>query len=405
MSGPLAGVRVIDMTMNVMGPYASQTLGDMGADICKIEPPEGDPLRRVGPARNPGMGPYFLQLNRNKRSLALDLKHPGGRAALHRMAAQADVLLYSLRPQAMARLGAGYAELAARNPRLIYCGTFGFGQRGPYADRPAYDDLIQALTAIPALQARATGGPPSYVANAMTDRIVGLMAASAIGMALYARERTGKGQAIEVPMFESMAQFIMGDHMYGLTFEPPLGPAGYARTMDPNRKPYRTADGYIGVLIYTDRHWQRFLTRIGRADMAADPRFTTLAGRTQHIGLLYAFLADLFPTRSTAEWVALLTEEDIPAAAMHTPESLLDDPHMQAIGFFRVVAHPSEGPIRVMDIPQTWSATSPSIVREAPRLGEHTRELLEEYGFSAAEIAMLMESRAAIAAEGAEGGT
>ncbi|MFI4986548.1 MAG: CaiB/BaiF CoA transferase family protein [Alphaproteobacteria bacterium] len=395
MSGPLAGIRVVDMTMNVMGPYATQTLGDMGADICKIEPPEGDTLRGVGPARHRGMGPYFLHLNRNKRSLALDLKKPGARAVLHRLLAQADALLYSFRPQAMTRLGAAYEEIAALNPRIIYCGAFGFGQNGPYAERPAYDDLIQAAVALPVLQARGID-EPTYVATAIADRTVGLMAASAVGMALYYRERTGSGQSIEVPMFESMAQFVMGDHLYGRTFEPPLGPAGYVRMMDPHRKPYATTNGYIGVLVYNDKHWSRFFALAGRPDMAADPRYASMAKRTENIGFLYRFLSATFATKSTEEWLRLLAEADIPAMRLNTPDSLIDDPHMQAVDFFRLIDHPSEGRIRVMGMPQIWSRSQPEVVREAPRLGEHSSELLRDYGFAASEIAALLAAGVAL---------
>ena len=396
MSGPLAGIRLVDMTMNVMGPYASQTLGDMGADVCKVEPPEGDTLRGVGPARNAGMGPYFLHLNRNKRSLALDLKRPEARAALNRIVARADVLLTSFRPQAMARLGADYATFQRINPRLIYCGAFGFGQAGPYADLPAYDDLIQTAVGLPVLQARGVD-EPTFVATAIVDRVVGLMAAGAVGMALYHRERSGEGQSIEVPMFESMAQFIMGDHMYGRTFEPPLGGAGYARMMDPNRKPYRTTDGYLGVLIYNDKHWRRFFGGIGRDDLVADPRYATMYGRTQNIGFLYSFLVETFATRSTAEWQALLKDLDIPAMRLNTPDELLDDPHMRAVDFFTLVEHPSEGMIRTMAIPQTWSVTQPTIRHPAPRIGEHSRDLLGEYDFTAEEVASLLEAGAVLA--------
>jgi crotonobetainyl-CoA:carnitine CoA-transferase CaiB-like acyl-CoA transferase len=387
-TGPLSGIRVIDMTMNVMGPYASQTLGDMGADICKVEPPEGDTSRGVGPSRSRGMGPYFLNLNRNKRSLVLDLKRPGGGGVLRRLLAQADVLLYSFRPRAMARLGASYADVAALNPRLIYCGAFGYGQSGPYADRPAYDDLIQTAIGLPVLQARGIGAP-TFVATALIDRTVGLMSASAVGMALYHRERTGEGQAIEVPMFESMTEFVMGDHLYGMTFEPPLGQAGYVRMMDPNRKPYPTKDGHIGVLVYTDKHWQRFFKGIGRPDMAQDARYVTIAGRTQHIGFLYGFLADTLAAKTTDEWLAFFEEADIPAMRLNTPEGLLADEHMRAIDFFKLTDHPSEGRIRVMAIPQTWSKTQPEILRHAPLLGEHSEELLREYRFSEDEISEL----------------
>lgn len=392
MSGPLTGIRVIDMTMNVMGPFAAQILGDMGADVCKIEPPEGDTLRGIGPARNKGMGPYFLNLNRNKRSLAIDLKKPAARDVLRRLLAQADVLLYSFRPQAMARLGAAYADVAAINPRIVYCGAFGFGQNGPYADRPAYDDLIQAAIGMPVLQARGLG-EPTYVATAIADRAVGVMAATCVGMALYYRERTGKGQSIEVPMFEFMTHFVMGDHLYGMTFEPPLAKAGYPRMLDPHRQPYKTKDGYLGVLVYNDKHWSRFFALAGRPEMARDPRYATIAGRTQNISFLYAFLAETFATKTTAEWVRLLGEADIPAAPLNTPEGLVDDPHMKATEFFKLVDHPSEGKIRMMGIPHHWSESEPEIRYHAPRLGEHTVELLAEYGFSSETIDALLAER------------
>ena len=391
MSGPLDGVRVIDMTMNVMGPYASQILGDMGADVCKVEPPEGDTLRGIGPSRSQGMGPYFLNLNRNKRSLVLDLKRPDGGDVLRRMLAKADVLLYSFRPKAMARLGASYADVSAINPGIIYCGAFGYGQSGPYADRPAYDDLIQAAIGLPVLQARGAG-EPAYVAVALMDRVVGLMSASSIGMALYHRERTGQGQAIEAPMFESMTEFVMGDHLYGETFDPPLGPVGYVRMMDKNRKPYPTKDGHIGVLVYNDKHWRRFFEALNRPDMAADERYTTIAGRTQNIGFLYSFLAETLLTRSTDEWLAFFAAADIPAMRLNTPAGLLEDEHMKAIDFFKLRDHPTEGRVRVMDIPQRWSRTQPEIKRLAPRLGQHSAEVLGDYGFSAEEIERLAAS-------------
>ena len=388
MSGPLTGIRVVDMTMNVLGPYASQILGDMGADIIKIEPPEGDTLRGIGPARNPGMGPYFLNLNRNKRSLALDLKGEPGREALDRLLATADVLMFSFRPKAMTRLGLDYDRVAAINPRILYCGASGFGQSGPYADRPAYDDLIQAAIGLPVLQARGVD-EPTYVACAIADRVVGMALASAVGMALYHREKTGRGQAVEVPMFETMTEFVMGDHLYGRTFEPPLGPAGYVRMINPERRPYRTKDGHIGVLVYNDKHWRRFFALIDRPDMAADPRYTTIGGRTENIRYLYGFLAETFLTRTTAEWERLLAEADIPAKALATPDDLIDDPHMRAVGFFETVEHPSEGTIRRMAIPQRWSDSQPETTRDAPRTGEHNAEVLAELGYGPEEIAAL----------------
>jgi formyl-CoA transferase len=394
MSGPLTGVRVIDMTMNVMGPYASQILGDMGADICKIEPPEGDTLRGIGPARHKGMGPYFLNLNRNKRSLVLDLKTPAARAALARMLRQADVLLYSFRPQAMQRLGVAYEDVAALNPGIVYCGAFGYGQTGPYAALPAYDDLIQAAIGLPVLQGR--DGAPSYVATAIADRVVGMMAASSVGFALYHRAGTGAGQSIEVPMFETMAEFVMGDHLYGATFEPPVTPPEYVRMRE--RRLYRTEDGFIGVLVYNDKHWRRFFALAGRPEMADDPRYASINRRTQHIAFLYDFLAETFAKGTTEEWLRRLGEADIPAMRLTAPGELMADPHMAAVGFFDTVDHPSEGRIRQMAIPQRWSGTQPRIRRHAPRLGEHTAELLGEYGFAAGEIERLLAEGAASAA-------
>ena len=391
MTGPLEGVRILDMTSNFMGPYASLLLADMGAEVCKIESPEGDTTRKVGPSRTPGMGAIFLHLNRNKRSLVLDLKKPSGIDALRRMVRSADVLLYSLRPKTMAKLGLSYEDVRQLNPRIIYCGAFGFGQNGPYADRPAYDDLIQAAVGMPVLQSRKSG-PPAYVATAIADRVVGMATSNAVAMALYRREKTGVGQSVEVPMFETFTHFVMGDHLYGHTFVPPIGDWGYARMMTPERRPYRTLDGYVGAQVYTDRHWQRFFAISGHAEMASDPRYADIHGRTRHIGELYAFLAQTFETKTTAEWVKLLGEADVPVIEMNTPEQLLEDPHMAAVGFFTEQEHPSEGRIRAIGIAQQWSESSPALRYPAPRLGEHSEQLLTEYGFTTEEVRAMLTS-------------
>ncbi|KAF1065825.1 CoA transferase [Variovorax sp.] len=395
MSGPLEGVRIVDMTSVLMGPYATQILGDLGADVIKIEPPGGDTVRGIGPARHAGMGGIFLHANRSKRSVVLDLKQPAGREALLRLAAEADVLIYNVRPQAMARLGLGHAEVAAVNPRILYVGVYGYGQDGPYAAKPAYDDLIQGAVAIPTLGVRAGAPVPRYVPSAMVDRIVGMSAANAVSAGLFHRERTGRGQAIDVPMFETMAQFVLGDHMGGQTFEPPLGPAGYARLLNEQRRPYATRDGHLCVLIYNDKQWKTFFGLIGRAQaMEDDPRFSSIGARTEHIGELYQLVGEAMRTRTSAEWTALLEAADIPVMPMHTLESLMDDPHLAAVGFFETVEHPSEGRVRSMAIPTRWSGSPPSVSRHAPRLGEHSAEVLAEAGYSAAQIA-------AMAAQGA----
>ena len=296
--GPLKGIKVVDMTTVLMGPYATQMLGDYGADVIKVESLDGDVTRLIGPMRHTGMGPVFLNTNRSKRSICLDLKKPSGREAVLRLLKDADVLVYNVRPQAMARLQLGYDVVSAINPRLVYAGVFGFGQDGPYAAKPAYDDLIQGATALPALMAQTGDGVPRYVPNALVDRIVGLTAVGAICASLVHRDRTGRGQRVDIPMFETMAGFVMGDHMGGLTYEPPLDKGGYARHLSRDRRPYKTSDGYLSVIVYNDKQWENFFKATGRDDLRADPKFATFAGRAANIDVVYAELARIFETRS-----------------------------------------------------------------------------------------------------------
>jgi len=387
MSGPLSGVKVVDITTVVMGPYATQILGDLGADIIKIEAPDGDNTRHVGPMRHPGMGHMFLHLNRNKKSVVLDLKQPGGREALLRLAQQADVLIYNVRPQAMARLKLGYDDIAAVNPRIIYVGAYGFSQDGPYAAKPAYDDLIQGMVGLPWLMQQSGAAEPRFIPSTLADRIVGLHAVYAVTAALYHRERTGRGQSIEVPMFESMAQLILGDHFGGKTFEPPLGPAGYARVLAPHRKPFATRDGYLCLLIYNDKQWQNFFRLIGREDMYRDdPRFSSHENRALHIAEVNEFVAQQIKTRTTAEWLKVLTEADIPVTTMNSIDDLMADPHLAATGFIKLAEHPSEGALRTTAVPTKWSGSAPEFQRHAPRLGENSIEVLRAAGYSEPEI-------------------
>ncbi len=400
---PLHGTRIIDMTSVLMGPFASQTLADMGADVIKIEAPVGDVVRQIGPARHAGMGPIFLNTNRNKRSVVLDLKHPEGVAALKRLLVDADVLMYNVRPQAMARLGLDYDSVRAINPCLVYAGLFGFGQDGPYAARPAYDDLIQGAATLPHLMARASGDIPRYVPTAMADRIVGQTAVGAILASLLARGRTGQGDRVDIPMFETMVGFVLGDHLGGLTFDPPLDEGGYARQLSPERRPYRTQDGYICALVYNDKQWAGFLAGIGQCDLPQrDARFASFASRAQHIDHVYAWLAQVFEERPTAEWFALLEAADVPFMPMHDLHSVLHDPHLQATGYFEAVQHPSEGALRSMRMAPRWYTLQTPAPRPAPRLGEHTLEVLREAGFSAAEVAQLLATGAAVGQSGVE---
>lgn len=382
MAGPLDGLRILDLTSVVMGPYATQLLADYGADVIKIEPPEGDVMRRSGPMAHEDMGHLFLGLNRNKRSVVLDLKNPRERAALLRMTAGCDALVTNIRPQAMTRLGLSYEDVAEASPRIVYASAYGFGQRGPYAARPAYDDLIQGMCGIPWLGAQPGAEQPRYAPLVLVDRLVGLQLATAVTTALLCRERTGIGQRVDVPMYEGMLSIVLGEHLAGRRFDPPRGPAGYQRSLAADRRPYRTRDGHLCVLVYHDGHWRRFLKAIGREDLAADARYATQNARLQHIDVVYGFLAETIASRTTAEWLELLSAADIPAAPMADIEAILVDPHVQATGFLQSVEHPSEGRLLDTAIPTEWSATPPAVRRPAPRLGEHTAEVLAEFAGS-----------------------
>lgn len=387
MSGPLAGITVVDLTTVVMGPYATQILGDLGASIIKVEAPGGDNVRHVGPMKNRGMGHMFLHLNRNKKSIVLDLKRPAGRDALLRIVAGADVLIYNIRPQAMQRLRLDYAAVAAFNPRIIYVGAYGFGQQGPYAARPAYDDLIQGMSGLPWLLQQSGATEPRYIPATLADRIVGLHAVYAVTTALYHREHTGEGQAVEVPMFECMSQMILGDHFGGRTFDPPAGAAGYARVLAPQRKPFRTSDGYVCVLMYNDKQWQSFFRLIGRENLYRDdPRFNSHENRSARIDEVNVFVAAEMLKRTTGEWLSALMGADIPAARMNTIDDVIDDEHLNGTGFVGFEQHPSEGRLRTTRAATQWSRSSPVPQGAAPRLGEHGAEILRAAGYGDDEI-------------------
>jgi crotonobetainyl-CoA:carnitine CoA-transferase CaiB-like acyl-CoA transferase len=393
-SGPLGGVRILDLTSVIMGPFATQLLAQLGAEVIKVESPEGDNMRHVGPMVHPGMGHIFLHANAGKRSIVLDLKQEAGREAALKLAERCDVFISNVRPAAMARLGLDDEAVRQRNPRLIYVSCCGFDQDGPDAARPAYDDLIQGATGVPWLMQRYGAPEPAYAPTTLSDRVTGLHAVYAVTAALYARSQTGRGQTVVVPMFEAMAQFILGDHMAGLTFDPPRGEAGYARLLTPHRKPYATRDGMLCVLIYNDKHWRSFFEAIGEAEgLGRDPRFATHSARAAHIDTVYAQVAQIMRGRTTAEWRALLDSADVPNMPMNSPADLLANPQLRATGFVRDTVHPSEGAMHTLAHPTRWSATPPAReLAPAPRLGEHTVELLREAGYSDARVAQLMES-------------
>lgn len=402
MAGPLAGVRILDLTTVVMGPFATQILAELGADVIKIEPREGDNMRHVGPMKTEGMGHLYLHLNRGKRDLVLDLKQPEGRAALLRLARDADVLVYNVRPAAMARLGLAYDDVRAVNPRIVYVGAYGYSERGPNAGKAAYDDLIQGGTGLPWLASRKGTAAPHYAPVNLADRVTGLHLTYAVTAALFHRERTGEGQSVEVPMYESVAQFVLGDHLAGLSYVPPIGGTGYARLQE--RRPYKTRDGWLCVLVYNDKQWRKFLQAVGRDDLLADERFASQGNRAAHIGEIYAFLAELFATRTNAEWTVLLDGIDVPVGPMHTVADMVTDPHLVQSGFFEAEHHPSEGDVLAPRTPTNWSASPPGPRRPAPRLGEHSAEILREAGYTDAEITELASKRVTHVAPGSDAG-
>jgi crotonobetainyl-CoA:carnitine CoA-transferase CaiB-like acyl-CoA transferase len=375
----------------MFGPYCTQIMGEMGADVIKVEAPEGDIGRQTGAARSPGMSAAHLMKGRNKRSVVLDLKQAAGLEALERLTKTADVFVHNIRPQAAQKLGIGYDAVATWKPDIIYAAAIGFGEDGPYAGRPAYDDLIQGMAGVAGLY-RMAAGEPRYAPTVMADKTSGLFLLYAITMALFHRERTGEGQQVQVPMFECMVSFLMNEHMQARTFEPPQGAAGYQRMLTPHRRPYATADGYICVLPYNNRHWQRFFALIGRPELAVDERFAQQSARSKHIDALYAIVAESMPARSTAEWLQCLGEADIPCGPMNVPDDLFHDPHLQAVEMFPEVGHPTEGTIRHLKVPVKFSKTPGGLRRHAERLGGSSLAVLRELGYSEAEIAEFEKS-------------
>jgi crotonobetainyl-CoA:carnitine CoA-transferase CaiB-like acyl-CoA transferase len=377
---PLQGLRILDLSTVVLGPYASQILAEYGADVIKIETPEGDSTRHTGPSTEEGMGAIFLGVNRGKRSVVLDLKTEAGRDAMLRLVDTADALMHSIRPQKLAAIGLDPATLRQRCPKLVFVGLHGFAEAGPYGGQPAYDDIIQGMSGCAALM-HAQVGQPLYFPTIAADKTTGLVAAHAILAALLKRERTGEGCTVEVPMFESMVAFNLVEHFYGQHFDPPLAPPGYPRLLNPYRRPYRTLDGHVCAMPYTDAHWQRFFKEAGEPALAADPRFANIAQRTRHIEALYAATERILATRTTADWLAAFARLEIPAATMASLEDLPNDPHLRATGFFETVDDPAMGRVRFPGSPVRFDGQKLPL-RMPPRLGEHTREVLRELGAS-----------------------
>src|SRR5580700_658124 len=390
MSGPLAGVRVIDLTVAVLGPVATQILGDLGAEVIKIEAPEGDMMRSIGPMRSPDMAAYFLNINRNKQSVVLDLKRPAAQAALLRLAAGADVLVHNMRPGAAERCGIDYQAVAAANPRIVYAWASGYRPDGPNRDRAAFDDVIQGESGFAALNADSDGSP-RYAPMVIGDKLCGYVLASMVGMALYAREKTGKGQEVHVPMFDTMAAFNLVDHLWHGVFGEPEKGLGYPRMLTPHRRPYATTDGHVCLLATTDRQWRNLFGAVGAPELAHDPRFSTIAARTANIDELYTWVAERMKTKSTAEWKQRLDDADVPNGGVNDLMGVVRDPYLREAGFFQPLDHPSEGRLTTMPFPVSFSATPVEQNLPPARLGEHTEAVLGELGFSAQEIAAIRD--------------
>lgn len=375
--GPLAGYRVLDLSVNVLGPVATQILGDMGADVIKIETPDGDYTRQIGPSRSPKMGALFLNSNRNKRSVVLDLKKPGDKAALLDLVRSADVLVHSMRPGAAERLGMDYAQIRAVNPRIIHASASGFRLDSERRDWPAFDDVIQGASGIAGMMARATG-EPRYYPTVIADKLCGYILASSIAMALVWRERTGHGQQVNVPMMDAMVGFNLVEHLWGATLDQPELGLGYSRVFSPHRRPYPTLDGHVCVMAVMDGQWLRLFDAIGRPELAADPRFLSAELRTANIDALYGILAEAIAGETTATWRRRFDAADVPNGPANSLEDLLVEPYLVQTGYFQHHQHPSEGAFVTTRIPVEFSDSPGRVRRLPPRLGEHTEEVLAE---------------------------
>ena len=398
MSGPLKGLKIIELTSVVLGPWAAQILADMGAEVIKVEAPFGDSNRQLGASRNPNMAALYLSNNRNKRSLVLDLKQASARDALLAIIKDSDVFLHNNRPQVMTKLKLEYSDVKSVNENIIYCGTYGYSKDGPYGEKGALDDSIQAASGIAALNELVLG-EPRYLPTVVADKTTAITVVYSILAALFHRERTGHGQAVEVPMFETMVSFVMAEHIWGEVFEPPLGKAGYTRLMSHHRKPYKTKDGYIAVLPYMNNHWKTFCEKAGRQDLIDDDRFKNLSSRVENIDDTYAETGKILSTKTTQEWLDIFADTKVPVIVVNSLDDLFTDPHLEAVGFWQEFDHPTEGKLKMPGFPAKFSETPATIRKHAPNFGEHSIEILAEAGIDEETINKMIESKATLVAD------
>ena len=398
MSGPLKGLKIIELTSVVLGPWAAQILADMGAEVIKVEAPFGDSNRQLGASRNPNMAALYLSNNRNKRSLVLDLKQSSARDALLAIVKDCDVLLHNNRPQVMTKLKLEYNDIKAVNENIIYCGTYGYSKDGPYGEKGALDDSIQAASGIAALNELVLG-EPRYLPTVVADKTTAITVVYSILAALFHRERTGNGQEIEVPMFETMVSFVMAEHIWGEIFEPPLGKAGYTRLMSHHRKPYKTKDGYIAVLPYMNNHWKTFCEKAERQDLIEDDRFKNLSSRVENIDDTYSETGKILATKTTQEWLDIFADTKVPVIIVNSLDDLFTDPHLEAVGFWQDFDHPTEGKLKMPGFPVKFSETPATIRKHAPNFGEHSLEVLAEAGIDEETIKQMIQSKATVVSD------
>ena len=395
MSGPLSGLKVLELTSVVLGPWAAQIIADMGADVIKIEAPFGDSNRQLGASKNPGMAALYLSNNRNKRSLVLDLKQESARDALLAIVKDCDVFLHNNRPQVMTKLRLEYEDIKSVNENIIYCGTYGYSKDGPYGEKGALDDSIQAVSGVAALNELVLG-EPRYLPTVVADKTTAITVVYSILAALFHRERSGVGQEIEVPMFETMVSFVMAEHIWGEVFEPKLGEAGYTRLMSHHRKPYKTKDGYIAVLPYMNNHWKTFCEKAEREDLIEDERFKDLSSRVKNIDDTYSETGKILATKTTQEWLDIFAGTKVPVIVVNSLEDLFHDPHLEAVDFWKSFDHPTEGQLKMPGFPSKFSKTPASIRKHAPKLGEHSKDILAEAGIDEDTFNKMLDSKATL---------